>query len=120
MSALRARRELNKSSIRARELDESSTRARREPFRLVHSACTVAIPPSFSDLDNALFCEIAAVSGVTGFLSFIGKLTVIVLTGGSFYYVMNDQFPNECKSLMVPTMMVLIIATGVAMMFFEV
>jgi choline transporter-like protein 2/4/5 len=64
--------------------------------------------------------RIVAVTGVTGFLSFIGKITVILLTGGSFYYVVNLEWPHLVKSLIVPTILVMIIATCVAIMFFEV
>jgi len=64
--------------------------------------------------------RIAAVTGVTGFLSFIGKVTVILGTGGSFYYTMNREWPHLVNSLVVPTVLVMFIATGVAIMFFEV
>ena len=64
--------------------------------------------------------RIAAVTGVTGFLSFIGKITVILGTGGSFYYTMNREWPHLVNSLVVPTVLVMFIATGVAIMFFEV
>ena len=49
-----------------------------------------------------------------------GKLTVILATGGSFYTVMNEEFPLVVKSLLAPTILVMVIATGVAVMFFEV
>jgi choline transporter-like protein 2/4/5 len=64
--------------------------------------------------------RIVAVTGVTGFLAMIGRIAVITLTGGSFYYCMNLYFEGVVKNLVVPTVLVCIIAAFIAIMFFEV
>jgi hypothetical protein len=89
--------------------------------------------------------RIAAVTGVTHFLAFIGKISVIVLSAGrcqmhvyfncpktqppppnvfdalrSFYYTMNHYFIGQVSSLVMPTLLVALLATFIATMFFEV
>ena len=64
--------------------------------------------------------RIAAVTGVTHFLGFIGKLAVIMGTASAFYYTMDHFHSDEVKNLVVPTLIVAIIAGFVAIMFFEV
>jgi len=64
--------------------------------------------------------RIAAVSGVTAFLGFIGKMSVVLGTAGSFYYVMDGFYADTVSSLVLPTMLVGVLATFVAIMFFEV
>jgi len=64
--------------------------------------------------------RIVAVTGVTSFLSLIGKVMVIALSGGTFVMVMQEHFPNEVKSLIMPTVLVCLIAAAVSIMFFEV
>ena len=64
--------------------------------------------------------RIAAVTGVTHFLGFIGKLSVIMGTAGTFYYVMDAYYADLVSSLAIPTIIVGILATFVAIMFFEV
>jgi solute carrier family 44 (choline transporter-like protein), member 2/4/5 len=87
--------------------------------------------------------RIAAVSGVTAFLGFIGKVSVVMGTAGrwvsfanphqtsslasvimnvssSFYYVMDAYYADTVSSLVLPTMIVGVMATFIAIMFFEV
>jgi choline transporter-like protein 2/4/5 len=64
--------------------------------------------------------RIAAVTGVTHFLAFIGKLAVVLGTAGSFYYTMDHYYANMVSSLVLPTFLVALIAAAVAVMFFEV
>ena len=47
-------------------------------------------------------------------------MTVVVLTGGTFYYTINIYYADQVNSLIIPTLMVCTIAAFIAMMFFEV
>lgn len=64
--------------------------------------------------------RIVAVTGITHFLSFIGKIAVVLGTAGSFYYVMDRYYSDEVSSLVLPTLIVALIASFIAIMFFEV
>ena len=64
--------------------------------------------------------RIAAVTGVTHFLSLIGKIAVVLGTAGSFYYTMEHFFSDQVASLVFPTLIVAALAACVAVMFFEV
>lgn len=80
--------------------------------------CTSAFNAFWLIMRN--IARIAAVTGVTHFLAFIGKIAVVMGTAGSFYYVMNHFFADLVTSLTVPTLLVAMLATFVAIMFFEV
>lgn len=82
------------------------------------SFCTSAFNAFWLIFRN--IARIAAVTGVTHFLGFIGKVTVVVLTGGTFYYIVNIYYADQVNSLIIPTLMVCTIAAFIAMMFFEV
>ena len=45
---------------------------------------------------------------------------VIALSGGTFVMVMQEHYPTEVKSLIMPTVLVCLIAAAVSIMFFEV
>jgi len=64
--------------------------------------------------------RVAAVTGVTHFLVIIGKVMVVVLTSGWFYYVMDTYYADTVNNLVLPTVVVAVLATFVASMFFEV
>jgi len=48
------------------------------------------------------------------------QVMVVVLTAGGFYFVMDRYYADSVNSLVLPTVVVAVLATFVASMFFEV
>lgn len=83
-----------------------------------HSFCKAA-RTSFTLLLKNVF-RVTAVSVVSEFILFIGKLFIVVISTSSAYIYLDEKMSDELNGLWLPTVLVSIISFCVAQMFSEV
>jgi len=83
--------------------------------------CSAAKEAFMLLLENAL--RVVAVNSVTSFLLFMGKLLVVGIVGvASFYWFdkLNQDDPTQLRYDVVPTIIMVIFAYAVSVLFFDV